>query len=148
MVDDQLLLDIDTKSESHDDWNRNIMVKFNDVYPSKCNKKVNIKPNRVFFHKHDLNKAELHYKQQQLQSVEHDAIVMSKINSMFQTPCYQSYELRSIIRCATTKTITEVLLAIYTTYHSPISILLFSLFEHEDMVILIKLFQCMTPLMN
>jgi hypothetical protein len=44
LVDDLPLLDIDAMPETKDDCKRNIMVNLCDVSPSKCNKKVNMKP--------------------------------------------------------------------------------------------------------
>jgi hypothetical protein len=103
-----------------------------DAASKTCNKKVNTKPSNL----------------QTLQFVEHDAVVRSEMNSIFKTARYQSDESRSIIRCAKRNPLTEVLLAIYTTYHSPLSILLFSWLEHEDLVALMKTYQWMKPLMS
>jgi hypothetical protein len=77
-----------------------------EATPNTCNKKVNFK---------------------KLQLVEHNAVVRSKMNSMLKTGRYQSDESRAIIRCALKKTLTEVLLTIYTIYHSPLSTLPFFL---------------------
>jgi excinuclease UvrABC nuclease subunit len=84
-----------------------------DATPKACNKEVKTK---------------------KLQVVEHGAIVGSEMNSMFRRARYQSEESRAIIRCAKKTSLTEVLLTIYTTYHSPFATLLFSWLEHEDLV--------------
>jgi hypothetical protein len=75
-----------------------------DVTPKACNKEV---------------------KNKKIQLVEHDIIFRSEMNSMFKTACYQSEKSRSITRCAKKTSLTEVLLTIYTTYHSPFATLLF-----------------------
>jgi hypothetical protein len=75
-----------------------------DATPKKCNNEVKIK---------------------KIKLLEHDAIVRSEMNSMFKTARYQSEESRSIIFCAKKTSLTEVLLTIYTTYHSPFATLLF-----------------------
>jgi hypothetical protein len=98
-----------------------------DATPKTCNKKVKIK---------------------KLQLVEHDAVVRSEISNMFKTARYQPGESRAIIRCAKKTSLTEVLLTIYTKYHSQLSTLLFSWLEHEDLVALIKAYLWMKPLMN
>jgi hypothetical protein len=103
-----------------------------DAMSETCNKKVNMNPSNM----------------KKLQSVEHDAVVRSEMNSMSKTTRYQSAKLRSIIRCAKKKTLPEVFLTIYTTYHSPLPIHLFSWLDHEDLLILIKTFQWMKSLMN
>jgi hypothetical protein len=80
--------------------------------------------------------------------VEHDAIVRSEMNSMFKIARYRSEESRAIIRCAKKTSLTEVLLTIYTTYHSLFATLLLSWLEHEDVVALIKAYLWMKTLMN
>jgi hypothetical protein len=80
--------------------------------------------------------------------VEDDAIVRSEMNSMFKTASYQSEESRAIICRAKKTSLTEVLLTIYTTYHSPFATLLFSWLEHEDVVAFIKSCLWMKPLTN
>jgi hypothetical protein len=64
-------------------------------------------------------------KKKKIQLVEHDAIVRSEMNSIFKTDHYQSEESRSTIFCAKKTSIAEVLLTIYTTYHSPFATQLF-----------------------
>jgi hypothetical protein len=87
-------------------------------------------------------------KNKKIQLVEHDAIVRSKMNSMFKTARYQSEQSRAIIHCAKKTSLTEVLLTTYTTYHSPFATLLFSWLEHEDVESLIKAYIWMKPLVN
>jgi hypothetical protein len=67
---------------------------------------------------------------------------------MFKTARYQADESRVIIRFSKKTSLTEVLLTIYTTYHSPLSTILFSWLEHEDMVALINAYIWMKQLMN
>jgi hypothetical protein len=98
-----------------------------DATPKKCNKEVKIK---------------------KIKLVEHDTIFRSEMSSMFKTARYQPEEFRAIICYAKKTSLTEVLLTIYTTYHSPFATLLFSWLEHEDVVALIKAYLWMKPLMN
>jgi hypothetical protein len=49
LVDDHPLLDVDAPSESNAHWNRNILVNLTGISSLKSNKKVNMKPNGVFF---------------------------------------------------------------------------------------------------
>jgi hypothetical protein len=83
-----------------------------------------------------------------LKAVDHDEIVQDEISSIFEMPRYKSHEARAIIVHAAKHPLAEVLLTIYTTYHSPLSGLLLSWLEHDDVVMLIELFDSMKPLMN
>jgi hypothetical protein len=69
--------------------------------------------------------------------VDHDEKVKFEMASIFQTPPYQSSEAKAIISHETACLITKVLLILFTTYHSPLSDLLLSWFEHTDLVKLI-----------
>jgi hypothetical protein len=77
-------------------------------------------PNGAFFRKQYLKKVELHYNLRKLQSVEHDAVVRSEINGMFQTPRYQSDESRSIICCPKKKPYCSVAHHIHNISFTPI----------------------------
>jgi hypothetical protein len=88
------------------------------------------------------------YYNTKLKAVDHDEKFKAERSSIFQTPHYQSQEARSIIVHSAKHPLTEVLLIIYTTYHSPLSGLLLSWLEHDDLVKLIQLFDWMKPLMN
>jgi hypothetical protein len=72
----------------------------------------------------------------------------SNSSTVLKTARYHSEESRAIIRCAKKTSLTEVLLTIHTSYHSPFANLLFSWLEHEDVVSLIKAYIWMKPFMN
>jgi hypothetical protein len=78
----------------------------------------------------------------------HDKKVKAEISSIFETPRYKWHEAISVIVHAAKYPLTEVMLTIYTTYHSPLSCLLFSYLEHDDLKMLIEIFHWMKPLMN
>jgi hypothetical protein len=70
------------------------------------------------------------------------------LSSIFETPHYKSPEARAIIVHAAKFPLSEVMLTIYTTYHSPLSSLLFSYLDHSDVKTMIETFHWMKPLMN
>jgi hypothetical protein len=96
---------------------------------------------------YELEEAKEYYNTK-LKAVDHDEKFKAERSSIFQTPHYQSQEARSIIVHSAKHPLTEVLLIIYTTYHSPLSGLLLSWLEHDDLVKLIQLFDWMKPRMN
>jgi hypothetical protein len=104
-------------------------------------------PHSVRFCHYELGKAKLYYNTA-LKAVDHDDKVKAEISSIFQTPRYQSPEAKAIIVHAPVCPIAEVLLTLYTAYHSPLSVLLLPWFDHKDLVKLIELFDWMKPLMN
>jgi hypothetical protein len=88
------------------------------------------------------------YCNKKLTAVDHDNKVKADLSSIFDTPRYKSHEAKSIIVHAAKYPLTEVMLTIYTTYHSPLSGLLFSYLEHSDVKTMIEIFHWMQPLMN
>jgi hypothetical protein len=81
-------------------------------------------------------------------AADHDKKVKAELSSIFETPRYKSHEARSIIVHAAKYPLTEVLLTIYTTYDPPLSGILFSYLEHNDLKTMIETFHWMKPLMN
>jgi hypothetical protein len=141
--DDQPLCDMDTKLESS---NKHSIIDNIDHQKNPCNQ-VKLTPNGIRFRNYELGKVKLYYNTT-LEALGHDEKVKAEMSSIFQTPRCQSHKTRSIIIRATSRPITEVLLTLYTPYHSTISVLLLSWFEHNDLVKLIGVFDWMKPLMN
>jgi hypothetical protein len=141
--DDQPLRGMDAKLEFS---NKNLNIDNIDHQDIPCNQ-VKLTPNGVRLRHYELGKAKLYYNTT-LKAVDHDEKVKAEMSIIFQTPHYQSQEAKASIVHATSHTITEVLLTLYTTHHSPLSDLLLSWFEHKDLLKLIGIFDWMKPLMN
>jgi hypothetical protein len=89
-----------------------------------------VQPNKteisnVNFGQYELDIAKEYYNTK-LTAVDHDKKVKAELSSIFETPPYKSHEARAIIFHASKYPLTEVMLTIYTTYHSPLSGILFS----------------------
>jgi hypothetical protein len=123
------------------------------IVPQNINS-TNVQPNEtgssiVYFGEDELDIAKKYYNMQlKLTAVDHDKKVKAELSSIFETPHYKSPEARSIIVHAAKFTLSEIMLKIYTTYHSPLSRLLFSYLEHSDVKTMIEIFHWMKPLMN
>jgi hypothetical protein len=74
--------------------------------------------------------------------------VKSELSSIFDSPRYKSPEATAIVVHAAKFPIGDVMLTIYTTYHSPLCRLLFSHLDHSDVKELIEDFHSMKPMMN
>jgi hypothetical protein len=70
------------------------------------------------------------------------------LSSIFETPRYKLPEARVIIVHAAKFPLSEVMLTIYTTYHSPLFSLFFSYLDHSDVKTMIETFHWMKPLIN
>jgi hypothetical protein len=88
------------------------------------------------------------YYNTKLIAVDHDKKVKDEMSSIFETPRYKSHKARAILVNAAKYPLPEVMLTIYTTYHSPLSCLLFSYLEHDNLKTMIDTFHSMKPLMN
>jgi hypothetical protein len=96
----------------------------------------------VHFGQYELDIANEYYNTK-LTAVDNDKKVKAELSSIFDTPRYKSHEARTIIVHADKYPLTEVMLTIYTTYHSPLSGLLFSYLEHSDVKTMIETFHWM-----
>jgi hypothetical protein len=101
----------------------------------------------VHFGQYDLEIAKEYYNTK-LIAADHAKKVKAEMSSIFDTPHYKLHKSRAIIVHAAKYPLTEVMLTIYTTYHSPLSCILFSYLEHENLKTLIETFHWMKPLMN
>jgi hypothetical protein len=70
------------------------------------------------------------------------------LSSIFETHRYKSPEARAIIVHAAKFPLSDVMLTIYTTYHSPLCSLLFSYLDHSDAKTIIEAFHWLKPMMN
>jgi hypothetical protein len=105
--------------------------------------------NIVYFGEDELDIAKEYYNTQlKLIDVDHDKKVKAELSSIFETPCYKSPEARAIIVHAAKFSLSDVMLTIYTTYHSPLSSLLFSYLDHSDVKTMIETFHWMKQLIN
>jgi hypothetical protein len=103
----------------------------------------------VYFGEDDLEIAKQFYETQlKLTSVDHDKKVKAEVSSVFETPRYKSPEARAIVVHAAKFSLIDVMLIIYTTYHSPLCSLLFSYLDHSDVKTMIEAFHWLKPMMN
>jgi hypothetical protein len=79
----------------------------------------------VHFGQYELDISKEYYNTK-LTAVDHDKKVKAELSSIFETPRYKLHEARAIKVHDAKYPLTEVMLTIYTTYHSPLSGLLFS----------------------
>jgi hypothetical protein len=109
-----------------------------DIIVPQTIKSTTVQPNEtgssiVYFGEDELDIAKEYYNSQlKLTAVDHDKKVKAELSSIFETPHYKSPEARAIIVHAAKFPLSEVMLTIYTTYHSPLSSLLFSYLDHSD----------------
>jgi hypothetical protein len=79
-----------------------------------------------YFGGYELDLAKEYYNTKlKLTAVDHGKKIKAELSSIFETPRYKSPEARAIIVHAAKFPLSEVMLTIYTTYHSPLSGLLF-----------------------
>jgi hypothetical protein len=74
--------------------------------------------------------------------------VKAELSSMFDSPRYKSPEATAIVVHAAKFPLGDVMLTIYTTYHSPLCRFLFSHLDHSDVKEVIEAFHWMKPMMN
>jgi hypothetical protein len=74
--------------------------------------------------------------------------VKAELSSIFDSPRYKSPEATAIVVHAAKFPLCDVMLTIYTTYHSPRCRLLFSHLDHSDVKEVIEDFLWMKPMMN
>jgi hypothetical protein len=95
----------------------------------------------VYFGEDKLDIAKEYYNTQlKLTAVDHDKKVKAEFSGIFETPRYMLLEARAIIVHATKFPLSEVMLTLYTIYHSPLSSLLFSYLDHSDVKTMIDFF--------
>jgi hypothetical protein len=125
-----------------------------DIIVPQTSNSTTVQPNEtvssiVYFGEDELDIAKEYYNTQlKLTAVDHDKKVKAELSSIFEIPCCKSPEARAIIVHAAKSPLSEVMLTIYTTYHSPLSSLLFSYLDHSDMKTMIENFHSMKPLMD
>jgi hypothetical protein len=86
--------------------------------------------------------------QRKLTAADHDKKVKSELSSISEIPRYKSPEARAIIVHAAKFPLSDAMLTIYTTYHSPLCRILFSYLDHSDERTMIEAFHWMKPMMN
>jgi hypothetical protein len=74
--------------------------------------------------------------------------VKDEVTSIFDSPRYKSPHATAIIDHAAKFPLCDVMLTIYTTYHSPLCHLLFAHLDHSDVKEVIEAFSWMKPMMN
>jgi hypothetical protein len=133
---------------------RNIDL-FGDIILPETLNSTTVQPNEtdssvVYFGEDDLEIAKLFYETQlKLTAVDHDRKIKAELSIIFENPHYKSPEARSIVVHAAKFSLSDVMLKIYTTYHSPLCSLLFSYFlYHSDMKTMIEAFHWLKPKMN
>jgi hypothetical protein len=145
---DEALCRMDAESSSS-----NIDLVGDIIVPETINS-TNVQPNEtgrsvVYFGEDDLDIAKEYYNTQlKLTVVDHDKKVKAELPSIFDTPCYKSPEARAIIVHAAKFPLSDVMLTIYTTYHSPLCSLLFSYLDHSYVKTMIEAFHWLKPMMN
>jgi hypothetical protein len=80
--------------------------------------------------------------------VSDDNKVKAELSSIFDSPRYNSPESTAIVVHAAKFPLGDVMLTIYTTYHSPLCSLLFSYLDHSDVKEVIEAFHWMKLMMN
>jgi hypothetical protein len=132
---------------------RNIDLVGDIIVPDTLNS-TTVQPNEtgssvVYFGEDDLEIAKLFYETQlKLTAVDHDKKVKAELSSIFETPRYKSPEARAIVVHVAKFPLSDVILTIYTTYHSPLCSLLFSYLDHSDVKTMIEALHWLTPMMN
>jgi hypothetical protein len=125
-----------------------------DIIVTQSIYSTNVQPNEtgssiVSFGEDELDIAKEYYNTQlKLTAVGHNKKVKAELSSIVETPRYKSPEVRAIIVHAANFPLSEVMLTIYTTYHYPLSRLLFPYLEHSDVKTTIETFHWMKLLMN
>jgi hypothetical protein len=123
------------------------------IVPQTINS-TTVQPNETgssiaYFREDELDIAKEYYNTQlKLTAVDHNKKVKAKLPSISETPRYKLPEARAIIVYAAKFPLSEVMLTICTTYHSPLSSLLFSYLVHSDVKTMIETFHWMKLLMN
>jgi hypothetical protein len=131
----------------------NIDIVGDIIVPDTINS-TNVQPNEtgssvVYFGEDDVYKAKEYYNTQlRLTAVDHDKKGKAELSSIFENPCYKSPKARAIIFHASKFPLSDVMLTIYTTYHSPLCSLLFSHLDHSDVKTIIEVFHWLKPMMN
>jgi hypothetical protein len=74
--------------------------------------------------------------------------VEAELSIIFDSPRNKSKQATAIVEFAAKYTLCDVMLTIYTTYHSPLCLLLFSHLDHSDVKEVIEAFPWMKPMMN
>jgi hypothetical protein len=74
--------------------------------------------------------------------------VEAELSSIFDSPRNKSKLAKAIVKFAAKYPLCDVMLTIYTTYHSPLGPLLFSHLDHSDVKEVIQAFAWMKPMMN
>jgi hypothetical protein len=132
---------------------RNIDLVGDIIVPETLNS-TTVQPNETgssvfYFVEDDLEIAKQFYETQlKLTAVDHDNKVKAELSSIFDTPRYKSPEARAIVVHAAKFSLIDVMLIIYTTYHSPLCSLLFSYLDHSDVKTMIEAFHWLKPMMN
>jgi hypothetical protein len=132
---------------------RNIDLVGDIIVPDTLNS-TTVQPNEtgssvVYFGEDDLEIANQYYKMQlKLTAVDHDKKVKAELSSIFKTPRYKSPEARSIVVHAAKFPLSDVMLTIYTAYHSPLCSLLFSYLDHSVAKTMIEAFHWLKPMIN
>jgi hypothetical protein len=70
------------------------------------------------------------------------------VSSISDSPCNKSKQATAIVEFAAKYPLCDVMLTIYTTYHSPLCPLLFSHLDHSDVREVIEALSWMKPIMN
>jgi hypothetical protein len=132
---------------------RNIDLVGDIIVPDTLNS-TTVQPNEtgssvVYFGEDDFEIAKLFYETQlKLTAVDHDKKVKAELSSILETPHYKSPAARAIVVHAVKSPLSDVMLTIYTTYHSPLCTLLFSYLDHSDVNTMIEAFHWLKPMMN
>jgi hypothetical protein len=74
--------------------------------------------------------------------------VKAEVSSISDSPRNKSKQATTIVEFSAKYPLCDVMLTIYTTYHSPLCALLFSHLEHIDVKEVIEAFPWMKPMMN
>jgi hypothetical protein len=74
--------------------------------------------------------------------------VEAELSSIFDSPSYKSRQATAIVEFSAKIPLCDVMLTIYTTYHSPLCPLLLSHLDHSDVNEVIEAFPWMKPMMN
>jgi hypothetical protein len=132
---------------------RNIDIVSDIIVPETLNS-TNVQPNEtgisgVYFGEDDFEiSKKLYDTQLKLKAVDHDNKVKDELSSIFDSSRYKSPDTTAIVVHAAKFPISDIMLTIYTTYHSPLCSLLFSHLDHIDVKTMIEAFHWMKPMMN